>query len=269
MSNEENKLKDFLEKKGLYETLELSCDGVEKVDFHLKEIYQYCEACEMEKPFHSSGVIAFFPAHHVGSYQQVTYVCVSCSKKSKQYWIIGERKYQDKLQNNKITIRKVGEWPRSALSNDKVLEKFFKKDRENYFKAEVCLSHGYGIAAFAYMRRIVEENITSLLDMISQDENAEESMQEAIAQLRVSSPMSEKITIARNALPSYLSPNGLNPLGQIYKQLSEGVHSLSDEECLKRANTIKFCLKFLISELANHRKTIEEFKSSIAALGNL
>ncbi|HEM6651526.1 hypothetical protein [Acinetobacter pittii] len=269
MSTEDQKLKNFLEKNALYETIELTCVGVSQQVYDVKEIYQYCEECEMDKPFHTNGCIAFFQQHHTSSYSHVTYECVSCRKKTKQFWTIGERSYHATDKENKITVRKVGEWPRSNLSNDKVLEKFFKKDRENYFKAEVCLSHGYGIAAFAYMRRIVEENIVSLLDMIAQDENAEESMLDAIAQLKTTSPMSDKITIAKKALPSYLSPNGLNPLGQIYKQLSEGVHSLSDEECLKRANTIKFCLRFLISELANHRKTIEEFKSSISLLGNL
>lgn len=58
-----------------------------------------------------------------------------------------------------VSFEKVGEMPRQKLERDKQLEKFFSDDADNYHKAVVCLANGYGVAAFAYMRRIIENNI--------------------------------------------------------------------------------------------------------------
>jgi len=78
--------------------------------------------------------------------------------------------------------------------------------------------------------------------------------------------MSEKISIANQALPEYLIPEGLNPLGRLYKVLSEGVHSYDDGQCLERAKNIQACIKYMISELATRKKNRDSFKSLIGGL---
>ena len=78
--------------------------------------------------------------------------------------------------------------------------------------------------------------------------------------------MSEKIAIANSALPEYLTPSGLNPLGRLYKILSEGVHSYTDDECLKRAHAVEECLKYLVGELASRKKNRDSFASKIGEL---
>jgi len=156
-----------------------------------------------------------------------------------------------------------------VLERDKVLQKFFSNDSEYYEKAVVCLGNGYGIAAFAYFRRIIENNIFNLLDLINEEaENAtnSEEIKVALAELKKESPMSEKIKLANKALPEYLKPNGLNPLGKLYKVLSEGVHHLNDQECLEKTSGVQECLKYLISELSDRKKNQNRFKSMVGSL---
>ncbi len=78
--------------------------------------------------------------------------------------------------------------------------------------------------------------------------------------------MSEKIRIANHALPEHLKPDGLNPLGRLYQVLSEGVHNLSDEECLDRAKATSECLAFLVSELASRKEHRTRFKRMVGDL---
>ena len=78
--------------------------------------------------------------------------------------------------------------------------------------------------------------------------------------------MSDKISVANRALPAYLQPDGLNPLGRLYQILSEGVHSMSDSDCLEKAKSIQVCLKYLISELGTRKTNSSSFKSMIGGL---
>ncbi|MDC4389422.1 hypothetical protein NQ642_16225, partial [Acinetobacter baumannii] len=127
-------------------------------------------------------------------------------------------------------------------------------------------ANGYGVAAYAYLRRIVERNIFDLIELIQEEIDENSPIFKTLQELKSSSPMSDRIGIANKALPDYLKPDGFNPLGQIYGLLSDGVHSLSEEECLEKAENIQACLEFLISELATHKKNKEEFKKRLIAL---
>jgi len=192
-----------------------------------------------------------------------SFSCVSCRKAHRVYLV------EQVLDDENIRIQKYGELPRSKLVRNRVLLKFLKNDLDNYEKATVCLSHEYGVAAFAYFRRIVENNIKALLDLVQEDaqsSGSDKAILDALDDLRKDTPMSEKIKIANLALPNYLKPDGLNPLGRLYQVLSEGVHSLPDAECLHKAKAISECLEFLVSELASRTEHRTRFKSLVSKL---
>ena len=143
-----------------------------------------------------------------------------------------------------------------------------KDDLENYEKAIICLSNGYGVAAFAYFRRVVENNINKLLDLVLEDAQSSSANTELteLAKLRKNSTISDKIKIANHALPEHLNPSGQNPLGRLYKILSEGVHEFSEEECLNKAKATSECLAYLVSELTSRKNHCDRFKSMIGGL---
>eukprot|EP00456_Euglypha_rotunda_P020903 TRINITY_DN18108_c0_g1_i1.p2 TRINITY_DN18108_c0_g1~~TRINITY_DN18108_c0_g1_i1.p2 ORF type:complete len:127 (-),score=12.70 TRINITY_DN18108_c0_g1_i1:152-481(-) len=108
-----------------------------------------------------------------------------------------------------------------------------------------------------------------LLDLLAAEATATGSDSEilsAIEELRKESPMSDKIRIANAAVPPHLKPDGVNPLDRMYQVLSEGVHSLSDGECLEKAHTVEHCVRYLASELASRRRHREEFRGKVVSL---
>ncbi|TXH69736.1 MAG: hypothetical protein E6Q83_08965 [Thiothrix sp.] len=263
LSNKE--IKNFIETTPLYTWKEFK--KTNRTSLQIDEIDSFCKTCDQIRPFHdmrprgSGAGMAIQPLS--SGTTNFYFTCVSCKK---EYLLCN---VEQVIDNQTIKIQKFGELPRKAIDRDKLLKKFFSNDSDNYEKAVVCLSHGYGVAAFAYFRRIIENNIIKLLDMIQEDSSSlanSQEIKEALDNLRKESPMSNKIEIANNALPEYLKPDGLNPLGRLYKILSEGVHNLNDQECLSRANIVQECLKFLISELSTRKTNSDRFKKLVGSL---
>lgn len=260
-------IKDFLETAPLYSWKEFKKPDMNRSSLWINEIDSFCETCNQVRPFQdmrSRGGLtgtALKALSSGTSYFQFS--CASCRGNQHEYLV------EKIVTDETIKIQKYGERPRKKLERDPLLQNFFTNDSEYYEKAVVCISNGYGIAAFAYMRRIIERNIHELLSLIQEDVEGSESESPVLAklaELRAESPMSDKISIAHHALPNYLIPSGLNPLGRLYKVLSEGVHSYDDGECLERAKAIQACTKYLISELAARKKNRESFKNLIGRL---
>jgi len=260
----DRRIKEFLENAPLYSWVEFTKPMLNRRSLWIEEIDAYCTICKQMRPFQDfrprgGGSGSTIKAIATGT-SYLSFSCVSCRKESHEYLI------EQIVSESTIKLQKYGELPRKNLERDPLLQKFFSHDSENYEKAIVCLAHGYGIAAFAYLRRIVERNIGKLLDMIQEDSSEFDEVLEALSNLRIESPMSQKIKIANNALPEHLKPDGLNPLGKLYQILSEGIHSLDDKECLERANAIKECLKYLISELASRKNNQSRFKNLVGSI---
>lgn len=263
----DQEIKHFLENAPLYKWEVFDKPRANRASLWINEVEAYCETCEQMRPFQdlrSRGGGAGMPLQALQSGEShFVFSCVSCKKQHRKYFL------QQEVTEHAIRMQKVGELPRKALERDRVLQRLFAADAQNYEKAIICLANGYGIAAFAYFRRIIEANISKIFDMLqsdAQDTGGSEEILKAISELRKESPMSDKIKIANNAVPTHLRPDGLNPLGRLYQVLSEGVHTLSDEQCLDKARTLQECVKFLASELASRSEHREKFKSMVGML---
>lgn len=242
-------IKTFLESMPLYTWREFAKPEVLRYSLCIDEIDDYCQTCKQSRPFQdlrsrgSGSGLGHSPSPLSSGESYFEFKCASCRIEKREFLI------QQIVTEDTIKIQKYGELPRKILDRDPLLQHFFSKDAESYEKAVVCLANGYGIAAFSYMRRIIENNINALLDMLKEDVESADKTHSALtqlAELRKDTPMSDKIKIANLALPGYLIPSGINPLGKLYQVLSEGVHNYSDTECLERARTIQTCIKYLI-----------------------
>lgn len=266
MNANTKEIRDLLENYPLYKQVSNSSatNLFDPTTVSLREISSFCENCDEIKPFHNfndSHQVYTVPPATLKKMDTVQFNCVTCQKTSRIFHLWIERR-----DNLSFLVSKIGEFPQKQLPKNKSLSKFFREDKAEYNKAVICIANGYGVAAFAYMRRIVEKNILSLLDQIQESVSQDSAISNSINELKATSPMSDRIRIANSALPDYLKPDGFNPLGQIYGLLSDGVHSLSDSECLDKAENIQACLEFLISELAAHKQNKEEFKKRLDAL---
>lgn len=168
-----------------------------------------------------------------------------------------------------MLLTKYSQWPKIRVLKEKSLEVFFKKDRGLYEKGTMCLSQGFGVGAYAYLRRILENNINRLINLIKEDshqfcDDYEKLLEKKKERDHLS--MSEIIEIAKEILPSELKIGGINPLQKMYSVLSGGIHSFDDKECLSRANKINLCLIYLVGELKRREKHKKEFIKNISNL---
>src|SRR5271163_2712540 len=107
-----------------------------------------------------------------------------------------------------------GQFPAWSIDGDPALLKLLGGYGAYYKKGLICESQAYGIGAFGYYRRIVEEVIDTLLDDIAGLLAGEElaKYQEALQKTKATIVTQEKIDLVKDLLPPILRPAGMNPL---------------------------------------------------------
>ena len=207
---------------------------------------------------------------------KVVYECAGCHSSRRYFLILVTQETPRSTprgmppdDRTQATVQKVGQFPPYDIAPDPQLEKRLGKDRVAVFKKGlVCESHSYGIGAFAYYRRIIEQVIDELLTDIASlvpagDQGA---YAEALARARVSHRAVDKIEQVKDVLPASLQPSGTNPLLILHGALSEGIHVRSDEECLESAVAIRGALTFLVSQVRQSKESAAEFQKALQTL---
>ena len=184
---------------------------------------------------------------------QITYVCAGCKENIVTFCI--------KVSPDLKSIMKVGQDPVWDISGDRSVERLLGKHKSYLRKGMICESQGYGIAAFAYYRRITEEVIDKLISdiediMLAEDQ---ETFAKAYEKVKKTRQTSEKILLVKDLLPPSLIIEGMNPLGILHSALSEGLHAEEDEACLSYAETIREALIFISSQISETKKRKQDF----------
>jgi len=182
---------------------------------------------------------------------------------------IDEDKPVDEFNPNRanVFIEKVGVKPVTIVSIDKNIHKYFDRETENlYFKAIKSLSDNLGIAAFAYFRRIIEKELTKIVIDISELNSTDNKLKQMVSEYKETNQVSSIYENIFQFLPKSLQALGDNPIKILYKQTSEGLHSLSEKECLERAETINLVLKFVIKTLNEEKSQISEIRDALKKL---
>jgi hypothetical protein len=137
-----------------------------------------------------------------------------------------------------------------------------------YEKGLISESQSYGIGAYAYYRRIIDEIIDELLDNIAElmaDEERERYL-EALEKTKKTTVTQDKISLVKDLLPSILRPEGMNPLSILHKVLSEGLHQESDERCIELAMEVREVLVFLVNQIATTKTAGTRFTEGMRKL---
>lgn len=239
-------------------------------------IHMYCWRCDSDQTFNM--VNEYWEVDHsedsnsVGKTLRVRYVCSACEDSTRLFFIqfgtekiIVKNKEGEDVEKTAISLIKVGQNPPWSIEMDKELERLLGSHAEYYKKGLICESQGYGIGAFAYFRRIVEEIIDQLLNSIAMllDDEDKKKYQAVLAEVKKTVIAQEKIELVKDLLPSSLRPGGVNPLATIYSALSKGLHTESDEECLGYAAAVRNTLVFLVNRLVRTESENKSFTESI------
>jgi hypothetical protein len=253
--------KDLLEEYPLYKKFEVEQLPQWPVQLGRPNITMPCRTCGGVQTFHmqnswsdgqAQGTYAF------GATLFARYLCQSCQKFTRYFAVnIGAK-----------SVMKVGQFPPWDIAGDAEIEKMLGAHATHYKRGLICESQGYGIGAFAYYRRIVEEIIDQLLDDVSALLSGEEkaAYEEALKKTKETRVAAEKIELVKDLLPPILRPDGMNPLATLHGTLSEGLHAESDDECMKSALAVRQILTFLVHQVAASRASARAFTDSMRNL---
>lgn len=149
-------------------------------------------------------------------------------------------------------VRKVGQIPAQEIDISPELSERLGDTAAHYKKALVCHSQNYGIGAMAYMRRVVDEKTEELIDVMIELSEAAGLDKAAIAKLQGAKTevrYEDKLRVASDLIPEAVRPGGINPLGQLYKHTSIGLHGESDDECISIFDDLKADFEFVFRHL--------------------
>lgn len=108
-------------------------------------IHMYCQNCDSGQTFNKESKYYGYPLK--GNVIVIQYICTSCEN-FRRYFLI-------KFDSDGNYMMKVGQEPSWDITLDRNLEKMLGERADYYKKGIICESQSYGIAAFAYYRRIV------------------------------------------------------------------------------------------------------------------
>lgn len=255
--------KEFLEEYSLFRKLLVeipkTLDSLPKIPINMQ-----CRNCDSIQTFNMiNEYYEDFDYINISSTDKklrLLYQCQSCKGFIRQFQIY--------ISQDLDYIYKFGQYPEWEIKMDMNLEKTLGKHSQTFRKGLICESQGYGIGAFAYYRRITEEIIDELLDSIQDliEEEHKPEYREALEKTKNTRVTQEKIDLVKDLLPTILKPNGMNPLGVLHSELSEGLHAESDQACLENANHIKSILTFLINQIIQSKEAAKGFTSSMKSL---
>jgi len=166
-------------------------------------------------------------------------------------------KNTNNMDTAKFYIRKIGQNPPYQIRPKKEVNDYLSsEDKENYSKALMCFSQNYGIGAFSYFRRIVENELRKIVKDVSGLEMPE------LDNVRTSHIIEESF----NLLPSSLKGLGVNPIKVLWEQLSGGIHEMSEDECMEKAESINHLLSFVIEKINENNTEIKSIKNTLKKL---
>jgi len=126
-----------------------------------------------------------------------------------------------------------------------------------------------GIGAFAYYRRVIENQKDKIFDEIirvSERLNASKELLDDLAAAKEETQFSKAVEAVKHGIPQVLLLNGQNPLTLLHSALSEGLHAQTDEKCLELATSIRVILTEFVERVATALKDEAELNKAVNRL---
>jgi hypothetical protein len=232
------------------------------------ELDLHCENCGGTRAFRFTREYATTLSEGL-EFDELDYECKNCkegNKFRKRFCIaiLGEGKTG--------AVQKIGEYPAySPVTSRKVYDLIGENHRELFLKGRRAELRGLGIGAFAYYRRIVDDQkdlIIEQLEKVAKRLGVSPDVLKVFARAKVEDQFTNAIKQIKDALPPALFISGHNPLTILYDVLSDGIHDLTDEECLAHARTVRTLLIALADRISEISKDEAKVQEAIGAFLN-
>jgi hypothetical protein len=202
----------------------------------------------------------------LGAYMFVHYRCRNCGQSTKVFAISTEH-HDD---SDSFLAVKLGEQPVFGPPLPARLVSMIGPDRDLFLKGRRAELRGLGIGAFAYYRRVVENQSQRLFSELERaaaalnDQPAVTLLRAAAAETR----FSDAVSMVKDGIPQRLWIEGHNPLTLLHNALSNDLHAGDDDGCLEVAASIREVLSELgsrISEISRENDGLRKAVSALAA----
>jgi hypothetical protein len=198
----------------------------------------------------------------------VTYRCSNCQRVEKIFSLAAKVDEDAKPSGE---CYKFGELPTYGPPVSPKLIKLIGPDRDEFLKGRRCENQGLGVGAFIYYRRVLEKQKNRILGEIikvSEKIGADEEKITLLKSAMTETQFSKALYMAKGAMPESLLINGHSPIMLLHSALSEGVHALTDEQCLELAGSVRVVLGELSERLSQALKDEAELTKALSALMN-
>jgi len=224
------------------------------------EIQLFCPVCKKDQRWQCSESRVF----QARSYTTVHYKCRNCGKAIVTYFVSWRE------TETAGVFEKVGQDPPLTVLPSADL-RLGAEDLDLYKKALTSRNHAYGLGALSYLRRVVENQMNALLDLVVEAARASGVTGDHLAgldEVRKSGTFEDKAKFAASILPAHLRPGGHNPVDVICSFASEGLHSRSEDECLAIFDEVRLVFEYLFRHLTFETGEARSFARSLTQLAS-
>jgi hypothetical protein len=250
----------------LHLVFQCKSDEIDYYELRFPQLELYCHKCGGVRTFTSmSDLPVTIPAEGLKNVF-AEYDCRNCYGDDKFYAIniFGH--------HGLFELTKFGEMPPFGPPLPNKLLALTGDDRELLLKGRRSENQGLGIAAFAYYRRVIEDRKDKLFDAVIKVAQKLSAAPELIEELKAAKGEKQFTTAVKaikHGLPQVLLIDGHNPLLLLHDALSNGIHSMTDEECLELATSIRIVLSDLVERIELALSEQEELKAAVSKLVQL
>lgn len=199
------------------------------------------------------------------SYDFLVYTCRDCGKTRKTF-CIGSA--VSKPPGNGVAV-KIGEFPEVHIDLPSFLPTLLGEDYNFFIKGLKSEKHGLGIGAFAYYRRVVENQkgrLFSEIAKVARRLSAPSHMISALEAASKENQFTKALEDVKDLIPPSLMIDGHNPMKLLHKALSVGLHAKDDETCLKIAHSIRMVLQDLSVRIKEALREERDLKQALSDL---
>ena len=262
-------LREALQKWPLYRRLEYR--GADKTQTVPPLLQLLCPICKLKSTWGTDvwtagavGGTRVRQNHKVGFFAK-EYKCRNCATGSVKYyfWWGSEMEFS--------AFYKVGQYPELEEHVSPALERALTpNDLRAYKNALRMRNFNLGIAAVAYMRRVVENRMNDMLQVLHEAAITHNAPKELLArheEMMREKRFSVKVDYAGDILPETLRPEGMpNPMAILHQLVSDGLHAKSDEECVDIFDACRHTFEYVFGKLRIETEEAKKFVAEMATL---
>jgi hypothetical protein len=237
-------------------------NGVDQVVAVPKYLTLFCDNCAKDTFWETSLYSGETNKH---GFTEKTFKCRNCGSRDTTYYFYWKKEQQS------TEFFKVGQYPELEERVSESLEHALTpEDLKMYKNALRLRNFNLGIAAVAYMRRVVENRMNDMLKVLHDAARVHNAPAEVLArheEVKSEKRFSVKVDYAGDLLPSNLRPAGHpNPMAVLHELASDGLHAKSDEECVDIFDECRQTFEYVFGKMRIETEEATAFVKGMAKL---